>query len=212
MPYTSYYADLPPAGSRGGPTRPCPPRVDWGESTPLPPGQGRAGRPAGEECKDFEAVRYPVCSPEQVARAVRVDAFVMPETSPGDKYGGPLIAVRGFLRRDAAGKDADWWQFRLEALAADGTCAEVGPDAWPRGSDKGPPAPYETTGTLCRGDASVSCCVSAVVDADVEVVYESGNGAQMCLVRSSVLQGAVHAVRRDAERGIQRPQRPHHTF
>jgi hypothetical protein len=208
LPYASYYADLPPVGDDGGPTKPCAPHVDWGTSTPLPPASGRPAVPA---CSGLQPVRYPVCTDEQLGRARRLDAVV------GDAVvGEPLkfdlpepTALRGYLRRSLLRTDGEQWELRLEALSPSGTCERIGISDRPAGSRPNRPSRLSRGGTtfaLCHGDASLACCLSALVGADEEIIYETGiSPGQLCAVSASAKQDVVHAARRADEAAFTEP-------
>lgn len=197
LPYGSLYTRLPPAGTDGGPTRPCARRLDWGTSTAPSPGRLREG---GIECTDVRAVRYPTCTAEQVARAKRLEVAVGPGHGPVDTDWTPH-SFRGYVRRDSWSAQFEVWELRLESLAPDGTCTEIGISDWPGGSDLPPPERYgEITNSLCRSDSGLACCASTLVDEDIEVVYETGlSPGQMCVVSPMAPQGTVGQFRRGAD-------------
>jgi hypothetical protein len=202
-PNASAWAHLPPAGSNGGPTKPCAPHVDWSEALPVPPGTPREG---GIECSDVVPVRYSVCTPEQVARAWRLDLMERElDAMTGEKL-PEAYSVRGYLRRQRFLEHAELWSLRIESSATDGSCAEVTPPDFPAGGDAVQPEQYgRITDALCRGDAWLACCASAVVDGPAEVIYESGaDGPSLCVVDPAALQGFVTHVRRVDERDFDR--------
>ena len=139
LPYASHYANMPPAGTDGGPTKPCAPHVDWGKATPLPPGSGRQ---AGLGCSDMKPVRYPVCTEEQVARATRMDAA---GEEPVDFNTLRPVALRGYLRRAELMPTGLGWNVRLEASSGHGRCSRITVAARPDGSE--PPPPPARIGT-----------------------------------------------------------------
>lgn len=98
------------------------------------------------------------------------------------------------------------WTLRLEAASA-GNCREIEIRDWPEGSDL--PALEGVNGVhgwLCRGDAGLACCVSALVDAEEEVVFETGTDhGQMCVVNATARQGSVSEFRRAAEEAFDHP-------
>ena len=179
--------ELPPAGDRGGPTKPCEPHQTWGETLPPPP---EGYRSAGRMCSGMlGAVEFPACTAAQVRRAVRADQWAR---DPGSN----VWSVRGYLRRHvlaspavdfgpsptASPRDYDRsWNLRVEARPTTGTCAEVQvgllePDA----GSRRPLRPE-----LCFADATVTCCRSEVLTHDIEVVVEHGGTASQpraCLV------------------------------
>jgi hypothetical protein len=201
LPYASHYADLPPVGEDGGPTRPCAPHVDWGTSAPLPAGSGRQ---AALGCKDLKPVRYPACTEEQIGHARRLDSV----SEEAIAFNQPVpSAFRGYLRRDRATEDGELWEPRLEAARADGSCSELLITFRPAGTDVPPPGhPGDRARPLCRGDASTACCVSALVGADAEVIYETGvSMGQLCVVSPGASQGSVREFRRSDETAFQGP-------
>ena len=211
LPYASYYVNMPPAGASGGPTKPCAPHVDWGKSKPLPAGSGRAG---GIGCSDFTPVRYPVCTEEQVARAKRLDAVLAPGAPRIVSIDTELLSFRGYLRRDLLWAEGDFRQLRLEALSPGGTCDEISITDWPKGTDLPPlPTPQGVDGLSCRGDPALTCCMSELLAADEEVVFETGPApGQMCVVRSTARQDSVAVFLRSEERAFTRPGAPMRGF
>jgi hypothetical protein len=151
-------------------------------------------------------VRYSVCTPEQVARAWRLDLMereliAMTGEKPPEPY-----SVRGYLKRAMYNEGSEIWDLRLENLRADGSCAEVGPPSEPSGADAHQPRAYgRITDALCRGDAWLACCASPVVDADAEVIWESGAaGGALCVIDPTFRQGLVTRTTRAEERRFDR--------
>ena len=208
LPYASHYANMPPAGTDGGPTKPCAPHVDWGKATPLPPGSGRQ---AGLGCSDMKPVRYPVCTEEQVARATRMDAA---GEEPVDFNTLRPVALRGYLRRAELMPTGLGWNVRLEASSGHGRCSRITVAARPDGSEPPPPPGPDRDGAprlaLCHGDASVACCVSALVGANEEVIYETGpSPGQICVVSGRASQDHLSSARRDDEASFNQPTTPY---
>ena len=209
-PYASSFAAIPPAGSSGGPTRPCAPHVEW-RGAPLPAGSGRQ---AGLGCSDFSPVRYPVCTPEQVARASRVDAVIIPGVAAPDIFQegvNPPFSFRGYLRRNTHREGSDAWGIRIEAQGPDGACREMIVNDFPFGAlGPIPVLDGRERRVLCLGDESVACCVSALVDSDAEIVYETSatRGQQACVIDARADQTRVRAASRADERHLPHPHAP----
>jgi hypothetical protein len=151
-------------------------------------------------------VRYPVCTPEQVARAWRMDAHWKRGPWGPDEFDPPR-SLRGYLRRDVASDEGARWSLRLENLGPDGRCFEAWVNNWPEGADRPPlPTINGMRGNVCRGDGGLACCLGDVIDRDVEVVYEFGPfEGQMCVISPTAQRGGVRATPRSSERAIQRP-------
>jgi hypothetical protein len=169
----------------------------------VPPGTPREG---GIECSDVVPVRYSVCTPEQVARAWRLDLMLgeliaMTGEKPPEAY-----SVRGYLRRHRFREHAELWSLRLESRAVDGSCVEVTPRDFPPGADAQQPEILgRVTNVLCRGDGWLGCCASPVVDGPAEVIYESGaEGPSLCVIDPTAPQGFVTRARRVDERDFDR--------
>jgi hypothetical protein len=106
-----------------------------------------------------------------------------------------------------ASRDEVFWGLRLEGSSPDGRCLEVAVSNWPEGADQPPlPTINGMHGYLCRGDGGLACCLSDVIDQDVEVVYEFGPfEGELCVISPTAQHGAVRATPRSSERAIQRP-------
>ena len=204
LPSASLYSHLPPAGSNGGPTKPCPRHVEW-YRPPLPDGEGRQ---AGLGCSDLTPVRYPVCSAEQVARASRIDALLIPGVMAPELFeaGQPRsFSFRGYLRRDVMDAGGGAWSMRIESLGSDGTCREMQIRDRPRGWRAH--APFTSGGyeqSLCHGDESFVCCFSALVDADEEIIYEvtTMEEGQLCVISPAAKQDIIRGTRRAEEKAF----------
>jgi hypothetical protein len=165
----------------------------------VPPGTPREG---GIECSDVVPVRYSVCTPEQVARAWRLDLVLgeliaMTGEKPPEAY-----SIRGYLRRYRYSEGSEVWSVRLESLSSDGECVEASLRDLPPGGNAVQPEEYgRLTNVLCRGDAWLACCASPVVDGPHEVVWESGvpDGA-LCVIDPAAPQGSVVRTRRVDDR------------
>jgi hypothetical protein len=147
-------------------------------------------------------VRYSVCTPEQVARAWRLDLMLgeliaMTGEKPPEPY-----SVRGYLRRQRHSGGSEVWSVRLESLSPDGECVEASLGRLPAGGDAQQPEQYgRVTDALCRGDGGLACCASPIVDGPHEVIWESGvpDGA-ICVIDPTAPQGSVVRTRRVDDR------------
>ena len=121
------------------------------------------------------------------------------------------VALRGYLRRAELMPGGVLWTIRLEALAADGRCAQMTVSSRPQGSVPPAPAPSPSGpwAALCHGDTLLACCVSALVGANEEVIYETGaSSGELCAVSTDASQGEVRGTRRDEDAWFNQPASP----
>lgn len=159
-----------------GPSVPCGEKPRWSPGKVEP---GYVPRSAGKMCSDVKPLVFPVCTEEQMTKAVRLDAVLkgmavggVPES---DETGAEIYwSFRGYLRRYISfhpKKESfqTGWQIQLRSFDPKTGCSSLSANIGKH---------------LCLGDDSVACCRSSLIESDSEVVMEIGirTGVQICVV------------------------------
>lgn len=166
-----------PDPSLTGKTRPCKATPNWSSLDP-PNWLQRNLKPQVYMCKYVKPVMFPICTEDQMSRAVRLDAIMKGKSGiyppEFDENEHPLHwSFRGYIMRDYAYEKsilgAVGWRLELRSFD-DGTgCSSIS---------------IKTKEDLCEGTKLVSCCRNGLIDSNVEVLFEVGfyTGMQLCII------------------------------
>lgn len=197
-----------PSGSSGGASLPCERSLDWGNPAP-----NEVCRDQGQLCSDMQKhVVFPICDKTILEKVVPLKTFEKRQSTPAG------LAIRGYLRRHRLQRTSSImillpqnksekskenkchgerpWEFRMESKTPEKSCEYVflGDPDLPGEIGLGPKG-----FNLCRGDSTVACCVSDLIDSDHDTVmyWEDDHHFQFCVPKEVPQKGSIVFLRRD---------------
>ncbi len=190
------------SGSPEGASLPCERSLDWKNPAP-----DEACRDQGQLCSDMQKhVIFPICDKTILEKVVPLKTFEKRQSAPAE------LAIRGYLRRHRLMRLAQLmstddhekvkchgdrpWELRMERKASDKLCGYVflGSPSLPNGIGLGPRG-----FNICRGDSTVACCVSDLIDSDHEIVmyWEDDHHPNFCVPKEVPQEKSAMFLRRN---------------